>query len=180
MTNSAHWPLVLREGPLQGLKVLELSRILAGPLATMQLADLGADVIKVELPGRGDETRHWGPPYSPEGAASYFLCANRNKRSVELDLTLQGDLSVALELARQADVVVDNFMPGKLSELGLDYDAIRIDNPTLISATVSGFGEGNTYSGRPGFDFLAQAMGGLDVGYRPRGRPPNPCRCCSE
>ncbi len=157
------WPAgECRPGPLTGVRVLDLTRILAGPYATMNLADLGADVIKVESPSRGDETRHWGPPFAPDGVtASYFLAVNHNKRSVCLDLAEPGGARVAQHLARHADVVVDNFLPGRLTAFGLDRDAIVVDNPRAVTASISGFGSNNPYAERPGFDFLAQAMGGL-------------------
>jgi crotonobetainyl-CoA:carnitine CoA-transferase CaiB-like acyl-CoA transferase len=148
-------------GPLAGVRVLDLSRVLAGPLATMQLADFGADVIKVESPGRGDETRRFGPPFMADGTAAYYAAVNRNKRSLTLDLAAPGGSRVARRLALAADIMVDNFLPGRLARFGLDPGDLRAGNPGLISATVSGFGSGNEYSGRPGFDFLAQAMGGV-------------------
>lgn len=148
-------------GPLAGVRVLDLSRVLAGPLATMQLADFGADVIKVESPGRGDETRRFGPPFMADGTAAYYAAVNRNKRSLTLDLASPGGSRVARRLALAADIMVDNFLPGRLARFGLDPGDLRAGNPGLISATVSGFGSGNEYSGRPGFDFLAQAMGGV-------------------
>src|SRR5450755_2898248 len=148
-------------GPLAGVRVLDLSRVLAGPLATMQLADFGADVIKVENPDHGDETRRFGPPFMADGTAAYYAAVNRNKRSLTLDLASPGGMRVARRLALAADVMVDNFLPGRLARFGLDPGDLRAGNPGLISATVSGFGSGNEYSGRPGFDFLAQAMGGV-------------------
>ncbi|PPL20233.1 CaiB/BaiF CoA transferase family protein [Microterricola pindariensis] len=159
-------------GPLSGVRVLDFSRILAGPYATMHLADLGADVIKVEAPGRGDETRHWGPPYSSDGTASYFLAVNHNKRSIELDLANSEDAQIAYALAVQADIVVDNFLPGRMKRFGLDRETLAAANPQIVTATVSGFGRGNMYSERPGFDFLAQAMGGLmSITGQPGGEP---------
>lgn len=156
------WPAGAEsKGPLAGLRVLDFSRILAGPYATMHLADLGADVIKVEAPGRGDETRHWGPPFGPDGSAAYYHAVNHNKRSIALDLADPEDARIARALAVEAAVIVDNFLPGRMQRFGLDRAALAPENPSLITATVSGFGSGNAYSGRPGFDFLAQAMGGL-------------------
>ncbi|MGO3147486.1 MAG: CaiB/BaiF CoA transferase family protein [Leucobacter sp.] len=149
------------KGPLAGVRVLDFSRILAGPYATMHLADLGADVIKVESPQRGDETRHWGPPFGPDGSAAYFHAVNHNKRSVALDLADSDDASFAQDLAASADIVVDNFLPGRMQKFGLGRESLKARNPQVITATISGFGSGNAYSGRPGFDFLAQAMGGL-------------------
>lgn len=160
--NRGSWPVAAEvEGPLAGVRVLDFSRILAGPYATMHLADLGADVIKVEAPGRGDETRHWGPPYTADGTASYFMAVNHGKRSIELDLAEPEDAALAFTLAVEADIVVDNFLPGRMERFGLDRAALAQVNPKIITATISGFGRGNAYSDRPGFDFLAQAMGGL-------------------
>jgi crotonobetainyl-CoA:carnitine CoA-transferase CaiB-like acyl-CoA transferase len=141
--------------------VLDFTRILAGPFATMQLADLGADVIKVEAPGRGDETRYWGPPFAQDGVASYYLAVNRNKRSITLDLDDPGAAAIALLLAHDADVVLDNFLPGRMKRFGLDGDAIREQHPGVITATITGFASDSARAGRPGFDLLAQAMGGL-------------------
>ncbi|MEH1016750.1 CaiB/BaiF CoA-transferase family protein [Micromonospora sp. CPCC 206060] len=160
--NGPAWPAGgYRNGPLAGLKVLDLSRILAGPFATMHLADLGADVIKVELPGRGDETRHWGPPFGPDGTAAYFTVANRNKRALTVDLGSPPGAAIVRRLAVAADVVVDNFLPGRLARFGLDPDALRTANPRLVTCTITGFGSDSDAAGRPGFDFLAQAAGGL-------------------
>lgn len=159
-------------GPLAGLRVADFSRILAGPFATMQLADLGADVIKVEAPVHGDETRRWGPPFGDDGSASYFHAVNHSKRSIALDLRDPEDSRIARELASCADVVVDNFLPGRMREFGLDRASLVDENPRVITATISGFGTGNAYSDRPGFDFLAQAMGGLmSITGQPDGEP---------
>jgi crotonobetainyl-CoA:carnitine CoA-transferase CaiB-like acyl-CoA transferase len=156
------WPAVPpRPGPLQGLKVLDLSRILAGPFATMLLADLGADVIKVEQPGSGDETRRWGPPFATDGTAAYFLAANRNKRSVTADLGDPEAAAAVRRLAYAADVVVDNFRPGRLARFGLDHASIARHNEQVITCTISGFGSDGPHADRPGFDFLIQAMGGM-------------------
>lgn len=145
--------------PLDGVLVADFSRVLAGPLATMTLADLGARVIKVERPGAGDDTRSWGPPWSETGA-TYFESANRNKESVALDLTDPEDLALARKLALKADVLVENFKPGGLAKLGLGYEDLRDENPGLIYASISGFGSAG---GRhlAGYDFLVQAVGGL-------------------
>jgi crotonobetainyl-CoA:carnitine CoA-transferase CaiB-like acyl-CoA transferase len=148
-------------GPLEGLKVLDLSRILAGPFATMQLADLGADVIKVEAPGTGDETRRWGPPFAADGTAAYFQAVNRNRRAITLDLGHPVAGALARRLALAADVVIDNFLPGRLARFGLDHDTLAAANPRLVTCTISGYGGEGTAAGRPGFDFLAQAEGGL-------------------
>jgi crotonobetainyl-CoA:carnitine CoA-transferase CaiB-like acyl-CoA transferase len=145
--------------PLHGLLVADFSRVLAGPLATMMLADLGATVIKVERPGVGDETRAWGPPYSEHGS-TYFESVNRSKQSVTLDLTDAGDRALAVELALRADVVVTNFKPGTMERLGLGHDDLKDRNPGLIYCVVNGFGEAG---GRDllGYDFVVQAVGGL-------------------
>ena len=143
--------------PLEGIVVADFSRVLAGPLATMTLADLGARVIKVERPGTGDDTRQWAPPSSKTGA-TYFESVNRNKESVTLDLTDPEDLELARELARRADVLVENFKPGGLAKLGLGYESLAEENPGLVYASISGFG---SEGGRdlPGYDFIVQAVG---------------------
>jgi crotonobetainyl-CoA:carnitine CoA-transferase CaiB-like acyl-CoA transferase len=140
--------------------VLDLSRILAGPLAAMTLADLGADVVKVERKGAGDDTRTWGPPYAEDGTATYFQTANRNKRSVALDFTDADDLEVVRGLVRDADIVVDNFLPGALDRLGIGHDTMRELNPRIITATITGFGSAGGAT-RPGYDFVVQALSGL-------------------
>ena len=147
-----------RSGPLSGLLVADFSRVLAGPYCTMLLADLGADVIKVESPG-GDDTRSWVPPVTEDGVSTYFLAINRNKRSVALDLKNDGDLALARELARRADVFVQNFKPGGLAKFGLDYAAVSALNPSVIYASISGFGSGS--GSLPGYDLMVQAMSGL-------------------
>ena len=147
-------------GALDNLKVLDLSRVLAGPFATMMLADLGAEVTKVERPGSGDDTRGWGPPYDAGGEATYFLAANRNKRSVVLDLKDPADLAEVRRLALAADVVVENFRPGFLDGIGLGYDELRAANPRLVYCSISGFGRG-AGAELPGYDMLVQALGGL-------------------
>ncbi|MFE4079207.1 CaiB/BaiF CoA transferase family protein [Paenarthrobacter sp. YIM B13468] len=146
-------------GPLSGLLVADFSRVLAGPLATMTLADLGARVIKVERPGTGDDTRSWGPPFSPTGA-TYFDSANRNKESVCLDLAKPDDRKLARELAMRADVLVENFKPGGMDRLGLGYAELSAGNPGLIYASISGFGSAGGAS-LMGYDFIIQAVGGL-------------------
>jgi crotonobetainyl-CoA:carnitine CoA-transferase CaiB-like acyl-CoA transferase len=145
-------------GPLSGLLVADFSRVLAGPYCTMLLADLGADVIKVESPG-GDDTRGWTPPVR-DGVSTYFLAINRNKRSVALDLRSEADRAAAAELARRADIMVENFKPGGLARFGLDYPSVSAANPGLIYASISGFGE---EGGKdiPGYDLVVQAMSGL-------------------
>jgi crotonobetainyl-CoA:carnitine CoA-transferase CaiB-like acyl-CoA transferase len=139
--------------------VADFSRVLAGPYCTMLLADLGADVIKVESPA-GDDTRRWMPPTTSDGVSTYFLAINRNKRSVALDLREEGDLAAARELARRADVFVQNFKPGGLARFGLDYPAVSAVNPRIIYASISGFGAGGGKD-LPGYDLMIQAMSGL-------------------
>jgi crotonobetainyl-CoA:carnitine CoA-transferase CaiB-like acyl-CoA transferase len=136
------------------LKVLDLSRVLAGPLCSMILGDLGADVIKVERPGTGDETRGWGPPFDRDGESAYFLSVNRNKKSIAADLSNAGDRALIEELIVEADVVLENFVAGSLNRFGLDPDQLLDENPSLIWCTISGFGPGST---RPGYDFVIQA-----------------------
>lgn len=145
--------------PLEGILVADFSRVLAGPLCTMTLADLGARVVKVERPGTGDDTRAWGPPFSTTGA-TYFESVNRNKQSVCLDFTDPHERELARELARRADVLVENFLPGALDRMGLGYSELSEDNPGLVYASITGFGAAH---GRelPGYDFIVQALGGL-------------------
>jgi crotonobetainyl-CoA:carnitine CoA-transferase CaiB-like acyl-CoA transferase len=145
-------------GPLAGLLVADFSRVLAGPYCTMLLADLGADVIKVESPG-GDDTRNWVPPVR-DGVSTYFLAINRNKRSVALDLRDDADRAAAVELARRADIMVENFKPGGLARFGLDYASVSAGNPKIIYASISGFGAGGGKD-IPGYDLVVQAMSGL-------------------
>jgi crotonobetainyl-CoA:carnitine CoA-transferase CaiB-like acyl-CoA transferase len=155
---------------LAELKILDFSRVLAGPFATMMLADLGAVVTKIEPPG-GDETRQWGPPYDEAGDATYFQAVNRNKRSLVLDLTDRDDLERARGLAREADVLVENFRPGVTDRFGLDYDTVRSENPAVIYCSITGFGRGKG-AALPGYDLLIQALGGLmSVTGAPDGEP---------
>jgi crotonobetainyl-CoA:carnitine CoA-transferase CaiB-like acyl-CoA transferase len=156
---------------LDNLTILDFSRVLAGPFATMLLADLGAEVIKVERPGTGDDTRAWGPPYDEEGEATYFLSVNRNKSSVVLDLRNDLDLARARALAAQADVLVENFRPGLLDGFGLGYEDLREDNPPIIYCSITGFGRG-AGADLPGYDLLVQALGGLMSITGPRGGEP--------
>ena len=146
-------------GPLDGLLVADFSRVLAGPYATMLLADMGADVVKVEGPPGGDETRSWTPP-EREGVSTYFLGINRGKRSVVLDLREEADVDLARELARRADVLIENLKPGGMAKFGLDFDSVRRDNPGVVYASISGFGSGDG-AHVPGYDLLVQAMSGL-------------------
>ncbi|HTN65207.1 MAG TPA: CaiB/BaiF CoA-transferase family protein [Burkholderiaceae bacterium] len=165
-TASTH-PAAARPAALAGLKVLDLSRILAGPWAGQLLGDLGADVIKVERPGAGDDTRSWGPPWLADEAgnattdAAYFFSANRNKRSIAIDISSVEGQALIRRLAGQADVLLENFKVGGLRQYGLDAEALLQLNPRLIYASVTGFGQDGPYAARAGYDFLIQGMGGL-------------------
>ena len=147
-------------GPLAGVRILDLSRILSGPFATMIFADLGADVIKLENPRTGDDTREWAPPYQGDQSA-YFLSVNRNKRGIAVDLKAAQGREVALRLVDRADVLVENFRPGTAARLGLGYDDLHARNPGLIYASISGFGQTGPYASEPGYDAIAQALGGI-------------------
>ncbi len=161
--------------PLAGLRVLDLSRVLAGPLCTMMLGDLGADVVKVERPGAGDDTRTWGPPWAegPEGReAAYYLCVNRNKRSVAADLKTAEGRDLVRRLARGADVLVENFAPGTMERMGLGYDVLSAENPRLVWCSITGYGSDGPEAGRPGYDFAVQARAGwMAVTGDPAGDP---------
>lgn len=168
--------------PLEHVRVLDLSRILAGPWAGQTFADLGAEVIKIERPGRGDDTRAWGPPYAagPDGRetaeAAYFLSANRGKKSVTVDLSKPEGQEVVRALAQTSDVLIENYKVGSLAGYGLDYETLRQVNPRLVYCSITGFGQTGPYSGRAGYDFLIQAMGGLmsvtgEADDRPGGGP---------
>ena len=154
-------------GALANIRVLDLSRVLAGPWAGQMLADLGADVIKVERPGSGDDTRHWGPPFlkDAEGRdtreAAYYLCANRNKRSLTVDFTQPEGQRLIRELAAQSDVLLENFKVGGLAAYGLDYASLKAINPRLIYCSITGFGQQGPYAQRAGYDFMIQGLGGL-------------------
>jgi crotonobetainyl-CoA:carnitine CoA-transferase CaiB-like acyl-CoA transferase len=153
------------------LQILDFSRVLAGPFATMMLADLGATVIKVERPGTGDETRSWGPPYDARGRATYFQAVNRNKRSVAIDLTTDAGRDRAVTLARGSDVVVENFRPDVMGTLGLGYEQLSADQPALVYCSITGFGAGDG-ARLPGYDLLVQALGGLmSITGSPDGEP---------
>ena len=162
---------------LAGIKVLDLSRILAGPSATQMLADLGADVVKIENPNGGDDTRGWGPPFiktadGTRSEAAYFACCNRGKRSVSLAFTTEEGAQTARELAKIADILVENFKPGGLAKYGLDYATLKEINPRLIYCSITGFGHSGPYAKRPGYDFLIQGMGGLmSITGQPDGAP---------
>ncbi|MFD0236614.1 CaiB/BaiF CoA transferase family protein [Streptomyces decoyicus] len=156
---------------LEGILVADFSRVLAGPLAAATLADLGAEVIKVERPGTGDDTRAWGPPFAADGTAAYFDAANRSKRGLALDLGDPDDAAAARELARRADVLIENFRPGSLAKYGLDHTATRAANPGLVHCTITGFGSG-AGARLPGYDFVVQAVGGLmSITGEPGGTP---------
>jgi formyl-CoA transferase len=166
---------------LEGIRVLDLSRVLAGPWATQSLADLGAEVIKVEQPGQGDDTRHWGPPWHQHGdgpeqeggrVAAYFLAANRGKKSVAIDLASPDGAALVRRMAASADVVVENFKVGGLAKYGLDAASLRAANPRLIYASITGFGQDGPYARRAGYDYIIQAMGGLmSITGLPDGEP---------
>jgi crotonobetainyl-CoA:carnitine CoA-transferase CaiB-like acyl-CoA transferase len=157
--------------PLEGILVADFSRVLAGPFASMTLGDLGAEVIKVERPDGGDDTRTWGPPWRDD-QSTYFLGLNRNKRSVALDLGDPGDLELARELAGRADVLLESFRPGLMARWGLDGDTLRERNPGLVTCSITAFGSGEAGAALPGYDFLLQAMGGLmSITGEPDGRP---------
>jgi len=150
--------------PLAGVRVLDLSRVLAGPWATQLLADLGAEVIKVEKPGAGDDTRHWGPPWHEHGdekVAAYFLAANRGKRSVAIDFATEEGAALVRKMAADADVLVENFKVGGLRKFGLDAESLRAAHPRLIYASITGFGQDGPYASRAGYDYIIQGMGGL-------------------
>lgn len=154
-------------GPLSGIRVLDLTRILAGPWATQNLADLGADVIKIERPGTGDDTRAFGPPFIHDREtgealhAAYFLAANRGKRSVAIDLAMPEGAAMVRDLVAHCDVLVENFKVGDLARYGLDYNALKRSHPNLVYCSLTGFGQTGPYAKRPGYDYLIQAMGGL-------------------
>ena len=154
-------------GPLHGIRVLDLSRILAGPTMTQTLGDFGADIIKVERPGAGDDTRAWGPPYvtgtdgEPTSESAYYLAANRNKRSIAIDMASPEGASLIRKLARHCDVVVENFKVGGLKKYGLDYASLSADHPGLVYCSITGFGQTGPNAHRPGYDLLAQGYGGI-------------------
>ena len=154
------------------MTVLDLSRVLAGPWATQLLADYGAEVIKVERPGAGDDTRGWGPPFQDNGVSAYFQAANRNKKSIEVNLASAEGQRLIRELATKADVVVENFKTGALAKYGLDAESLQKVNPALVYCSITGFGQTGPLADRPGYDFLLQAMGGLmSVTGQPDGQP---------
>ena len=160
-----------------GLRVLDLTRVLAGPWATQMLADFGADVIKIEKPGDGDDTRGWGPPSRPmpmaaRGDAAYFLSANRGKRSVCIDMATRRRSGADARLAAKSDVVIENFKVGGLKKYGLDYDSLKAVNPRLIYCSITGFGQNGPYAQRAGYDFMIQGMAGImSITGEPDGEP---------
>ena len=165
-------------GPLKGLRILDMSRILAGPTCTQILGDLGADVIKIERPGAGDDTRKWGPPYVKDSdgndtsESAYYLCANRNKRSLTVDITKQEGQQLIRKLAAKCDVLIENYKVGGLKKYGLDYPSMKDEFPDLIYCSISGFGQTGPKSHRLGYDFMIQAMGGImSVTGEPDGSP---------
>jgi crotonobetainyl-CoA:carnitine CoA-transferase CaiB-like acyl-CoA transferase len=165
------------QGPLSGVRVLDLSRVLAGPWATQTLADLGAEVIKIERPDAGDDTRHWGPPFTTttdgsRGDAAYFMCANRGKKSVALDIASPDGAETVRRLAATCDVVVENFKTGGLKKYGLDYAGLSAVNPRLVYCSITGFGQDGPDAHRAGYDYMIQAMGGLmSITGQPDGAP---------
>ncbi|MFZ4164890.1 CaiB/BaiF CoA transferase family protein [Brevundimonas sp. NPDC058933] len=169
--------MIQPQGPLSGIRVLDLSRVLAGPWATQTLADLGAEVIKIERPGAGDDTRHWGPPFTTatdgaRGDAAYFMCANRGKKSVELDIASPDGAENVRRLAATCDVVVENFKTGGLKKYGLDYASLSAVNPRLVYCSITGFGQDGPDAHRAGYDYMIQAMGGLmSITGQPDGAP---------
>ena len=168
-----------QRGPLDGIRVLDLSRVLAGPFCTQMLADLGAEVIKVERPGVGDETRTWGPPWvkDSDGAdtteSAYYLCANRNKRSVTIDFSRPRGVALVKRLLARSDVLVENFKVGGLAKFGLGYEQLREEFPGLVYCSITGFGQSGPYAHRPGYDMMAQGMGGLISITGEPDRPPS-------
>ncbi len=146
--------------PLAGVRVVDLTRVMTGPYCTMMLGDLGADVVKIELPGKGDDTRAWGPPFI-EGEASYYLAINRNKRSIALDLKSEGGQEALWRLLERADVLVENFSPGTMGRLGFGWEAVHARNPRLVFASISGFGQRGPGSSRTAYDLIVQGMGGI-------------------
>jgi len=158
--------------PLAGLRVLELARILAGPWAGQLLADLGAEVVKVERPGSGDDTRSWGPPFAPDGAAAYFHSCNRGKQSLAIDLESEDGQARVRALAAEADVLIENFKVGGLAKYGLDHASLAAINPGLVYCSITGFGQDGPYAERAGYDFIIQGMGGaMSLTGEPDGAP---------
>eukprot|EP01036_Dinobryon_divergens_P054900 gene54900-biopygen45317 len=170
--------MTTQAGALPHIKVLDLSRVLAGPWCTQMLADLGADVVKVERPGAGDDTRHWGPPFLQDAQgqdtsqATYFTACNRNKRSVAIDMAQPEGQALIRQMALQSDVLVENFKVGGLAQYGLDYASLKALNPRLIYCSVTGFGQDGPYAPRAGYDLMIQAMSGMmSITGRPAHEP---------
>jgi crotonobetainyl-CoA:carnitine CoA-transferase CaiB-like acyl-CoA transferase len=166
------------KGALSGIRVLDLTRILAGPSCTQILGDRGADVIKIERPGSGDDTRRWGPPFAktPDGEdtqeSAYYLCANRNKRSVTVDMSKPEGVAILKRLLKDCQILTENFKTGGLKKYGLDYESLKDEFPDLIYCSITGFGQTGPYSARPGYDYLAQGMGGfMSITGEPDGQP---------
>jgi crotonobetainyl-CoA:carnitine CoA-transferase CaiB-like acyl-CoA transferase len=158
-------------GPLAGYRVLDLARILSGPYCTMMLGDFGAEIIKVERPGAGDDTRHWGPPFVA-GESAYYLSINRNKRSITVDFGQEAGREIVYALARTADVAIENFRPGTADRIGIGYERLRQENPRIVYCSISGFGQEGPYRDYPGYDALAQAMSGMmSISGEPDGTP---------
>lgn len=157
--------------PLEGIKILDLSRALAGPYCTMMLADMGAEIIKLEMPGRGDDSRAWGPPFV-EGESTYFMSVNRNKKSITLNLKKEKSIEIINKLIKQADILLENFRPGTMEKLGLSYNDIKEIKPNIIYCSISGFGQDGPYKLLPGMDQVLQGMGGLmSITGEPDGPP---------
>ena len=157
--------------PLEGIRVLDLTRALAGPFCTLMLGDYGADVIKIEIPGAGDDTRHWGPPFVGEESA-YFLSINRNKRSLTLNFKNPEAIKIFLQLAKDADVIVENFTPGVMARFGLDYETVKGVNPKIVYCSISGFGQTGPYQSRPAYDQIMQGISGImSITGEPDGEP---------
>ena len=154
-------------GPLSDIRVLDISTVLAGPNCARYLADFGADVIKVERPGVGDDTRHWGPPFAKDSngietdESAYFICINRNKRSITVDIAKPEGQDIIRKLAAQSDVVIENYKVGDLAKYGLDYENLKKIKSDLIYCSITGFGQTGPYANRPGYDFIIQGMGGF-------------------
>ena len=157
--------------PLAGFRILDLSRVLAGPFCTMLLGDLGAEVIKIERPGTGDDTRAWGPPFV-SGESAYYLCANRNKKSLTVNLKAAAGQEIIRRLARVSDVLVENFKVGELAQLGLGYGHLKALNPGLVYCSITGYGQTGPDSDLPGYDFIIQGRGGvMSITGEPTGEP---------
>ena len=150
-----------RKSLLEGVRVLDLSRVLAGPYCTMMLGDLGADILKIEAPGLGDDTRHWGPPFTAGGESAYFLCVNRNKRSMTLNLKSDQGIQILKDLIAQSDVLVENFRVDTMDKWGLSYETLQLLHPGLIYCSITGYGYTGPYRNLPGYDFIIQAQGGV-------------------